>query len=149
MSILTAKNKINLLSTLTLLVGLNFIQNVFANELEKICKDHVQNKIAWDPNSGYTSSSKWEEANLESLCKGTKTPEEPGECFHKVMTGHVKWGSSDKWEWKNAIALCAGTNDSDERVACFEGRIKAGEKWDAAIFQCQSNSGGLNNKVPE
>ncbi|MEQ1543591.1 hypothetical protein [Methyloglobulus sp.] len=39
---------------------------------------------------------------MESLCKGTKTAEELGECFHKVMSNG---GVSDKWEWKIAIAL--------------------------------------------
>ncbi len=128
-----------LLSALALFFSINFSQQVLASEHETACKDHIQDKIAWENDSAYNSSSKWEEANLESLCKGTKTPKEPGQCFHKVMTGHVKWGASDKWEWKNAIGLCAGTNDAEERITCFEGRINAGEKWDAAILQCQSS----------
>jgi hypothetical protein len=103
------------------------------------CKDHIQGKIPWEVNSPYDSSSKWEDAKLETLCKGTKNPKEPGECFQKVMTGHVKWGDSDKWEAKNAIDLCAGADNSEERISCFKGRISAGEKWDAAILQCQSS----------
>lgn len=151
MSIIIYKNTIKLLSVLALISTVSFAQNVSANESEAACKAHIQGKIAWDPNSGYETAQKWEEANLESLCKGTKNPEEPGKCFHHVMTGHVKWGSTDKWDWKNAIALCAATDNSDQRIACFEGRVKSGEKWDTAVFQCQSNNGGggLNNKIPK
>ncbi|KJV07676.1 hypothetical protein [Methylocucumis oryzae] len=148
MNFLTTKNTVKVLSAISLIFSVNISQNASATEHEKMCKEHIQNKIAWDTSDG-AGAYKWEDANLENLCKGTKTPEEPGECFHKVMTGHIKWGDSDKWEWKNAIALCAGTDDADEKIACFEGRIKAGEKWDAAIFQCKSNNSGLNNKVPE
>lgn len=148
MNILTAKNTIKLLSSITLLLSVNFSQNVGATELEKICKDYVQNKIAWDPSDG-ADAYKWDEENLERLCKATKTPEEPGECFHKVMVGHVKWGASDKWDWKNAITLCSGTNDANKTAACFEGRVKADVKWEEAIFQCKSNSGSLNNVLPE
>ena len=60
------------------------------------------------------------QANLESLCKGTKTPEVPGECFHKVIIDHIKLDASDNWEWKNAITLCAGTNNADEKVRRFK-----------------------------
>lgn len=137
-----------ILSAISILFFLGLSQNVSAKGPVSECKDHIQNKIAWDPNSPYETAQKWEKVNLESLCKGTKTPEEPGKCFHHVMTGHVKWGATDKWEWKNAISLCAGTNNSDERIACFEGRIKEGEKWDTAIFQCQAANKSLDNKVP-
>jgi hypothetical protein len=148
MNIFTAKNTIKTLSALALILSANFSQNVTATEIEKICKEHIQNKIAWDPSDG-AGAYKWEDANLENLCKGTKTAEEPGECFHNVMTGHVKWGLSDKWDWKNAITLCSGTNDANKTTACFEGRIKADVKWEEAIFQCKSNSGTLTNKLTE
>jgi hypothetical protein len=127
MKTLTFTTSIKFLSGLALIFTINASQNVIASELETVCKDHVQNKIAWNPNSPYESAQKWEKANLESLCKGTKTPEEPGECFHKVMTGHVKWGGSDKWEWKNAIALCAGTNDAD--VGCGNFSMPIEQQW--------------------
>ncbi|MEQ1639047.1 MAG: hypothetical protein ABL903_20485 [Methylococcales bacterium] len=149
MNIYIAKNTVKVLSALSLVFCLNLSQSVSASDHETACKDHIQNKIAWDPNSAYETAQKWEQANLDSLCKGTKSPEEPGKCFHHLMTGHVKWGVDDKWEWKNAIALCAGTNNSDQRISCFEGRIKSGEKWDAAIFQCQASSNALDNKVPK
>ncbi|WP_411726844.1 hypothetical protein [Methyloglobulus sp.] len=139
MPIRRSKLLVRILSAVSILFGLFFTQSAMASEHETACKDHIQNKIAWDSNSPYERSSKWEQANLERLCKGTKNPKEPGECFHKVMTGHVKWGASDKWEWKNAIGLCAGTDNSDERISCFKGRIETGEKWDAAILQCQSS----------
>jgi hypothetical protein len=148
MKTLTTCNKLKTLTALSFIVSIQFSSIVSATEHETACAAHIQDKIAWDSNSPYESGQKWEEANLDGLCKGTANPKEPGECFHKVMTGHVKWGASDKWEWKNAIALCAGTNNSDERITCFKGRINTGEKWDAAIFQCQNNSKNLNNVVP-
>ncbi|NOT86376.1 MAG: hypothetical protein HOP02_16690 [Methylococcaceae bacterium] len=149
MNILMIKKSTQALLAVSLMFLLGFSQNISAKSPVSLCKDHIQNKIAWDPNSAYETAQKWEQANLDSLCKGTKSPEEPGKCFHHLMTGHVNWGVSDKWEWKNAIALCAGTNNSDERISCFEGRIKDGEKWDAAIFQCQASSSALDNKVPK
>ncbi len=139
MVIFTGKNSIRLLSVVPLLFALAYPLSVGASEHEAACKDYIQNKIAWDYNSPYESAQKWESANLESLCKGTNNPKEPGECFQKVMTGHLKWGASDKWEWKNAVALCAGTDNSEERITCFKGRIEAGAKWDAAILECQSS----------
>jgi hypothetical protein len=148
MNILANTNAVKFLSVLSLVLSINISQNASANEHESACKDYVQNKIAWDPNSAYETAQKWEQVNLENLCKGTNTPKAPGECFHKVMTGHVKWGTSDKWEWKNAITLCAGTDNADERISCFNGRVNAGEKWDTAIFQCQSNR-NHNNKILE
>jgi hypothetical protein len=148
MNILTTRNSIRVISALALIVGFNFSQNVAAAETEKTCKEHIQSKIAWDSSDG-AAAYKWEEANLESLCKGTSSAEEPGKCFHKVMTGHINWGESHKWEWKNAISLCAGTNDADKTVACFDGRVKAGEKWEEAIFQCKLGNGGSKNKVAE
>lgn len=131
------------LPIICLSVGFNFSQQAVASEHETACSQHIQDKIAWD-DEGRT---KWETANIEQLCKGTTVPKEPGECFHKVMTGHVKWGSSDKWEWKNAINLCAGTSNSEETITCFKNRVTAGETWDAAVFQCQSNK-NHGNKVP-
>jgi hypothetical protein len=148
MNALIANNKITLLSGLTIIFSLYFSQNVMANENETACMENVQNKIAWNPNSPYETAQKWEQVNLEKLCKGTNNPKEPGKCFHELMTGHVKWGSTDKWEWKNAISLCAGTGNSDQKISCFKERIEAGEKWDAAIFQCQSSNSNLNNKIP-
>jgi hypothetical protein len=133
------KSAIKLLPALFLILGAYYSPHVMGTEHESACKDHVQNKIAWDYSSPYNSASKWEDANLERLCKGTKNAKEPGECFQKVMTGHVKWGSSDKWEWKNAIALCAGSSKADDTIDCFKGRINSGAKWDEAILQCQSS----------
>lgn len=149
MNMLTCSNVIKNLSVIAILLGIGITQNIAASELESACIKNVQNKIAWDVNSPYETAQKWEQPNLEKLCKGTTKPEEPGKCFHELMTGHVNWGTTDKWEWKNAISLCAGTDNSDQRILCFKDRVKAGEKWDAAIFQCQSSNHNLNNKVPE
>ncbi len=148
MNTLIATKKITFLSGLAIIFSLYFSQNIMASEHEAACMANIQNKIPWDPTSAYENAQKWEQANLEKLCKGTNNPKEPGKCFHELMTGHVKWGATDKWEWKNAINLCAGTDKSDQRIACFKARIAASEKWDAAIFQCQSSSNNLNNKIP-
>ena len=134
-----SKLRVKIISVVLFVLGICFYLPAFAIEHETACEDHIQNKIAWDNNSPYESAQKWNAADLATLCKGTKNPKEPGECFHKVMTGHVKWGDSDKWEWKNAVNLCAGTDNSDERITCFKDRLKAGTKWDEAILQCQSS----------
>jgi hypothetical protein len=144
MNIIIYKNTIKVLSALAFIFSVSFTQNVSAIENEAACKAHIQDKIAWDPNSSYNSSSHWEDDTLETMCKGTKSPKEPGECFHKVMTGHVKWGRTDKWEWKNAVALCAGTDDSDQRISCFKTKLDASEKYDDAISHCNPKTAFKN-----
>ena len=106
---------------------------VMANEHESDCAKHIQDKIAWDSN-GHTQ---WEQTNINKLCQGTTKPKEPGECFNKVMNGHVKWGDGDKWKWENAISLCAGTSDSEQTITCFQNRVHANTSWEEAILQCQ------------
>ncbi len=110
-------------------------QSAFADEHQAACEQYVQDKISWD----YDGRNHWDPANIKTLCQGTTSPKEPGECFSKVMAGKVNWGSDDKWEWQNAVSLCAGTNNSDERVKCFQDRIGAGTKWNEAILQCQTS----------
>lgn len=100
MNIQIYKNTIKAVSALAFIFSVSFAQNVSATENEAACKAHIQDKIAWDNNSSYNSASHWEDSTLETLCKGTTNPKEPGTCFHDVMTGHVKWGKNDKWEWK-------------------------------------------------
>lgn len=120
------------------LLALLFSQGGAASEHVTACKTHIQGKIAWDPSSNFESASKWEEKNLEYLCKGTNNAKAPGECFHHVMTGHVSHGDSDKWEYQNAMELCKGTDDADATVNCFKGKIADKIKWEDAISQCQA-----------
>ena len=138
MNILINKNTIKILSALFLIFCINFGQNVIASEHEPACKEHIQGKIAWNPGSNYESASKWDDKNLDYLCKGTNYPKAPGDCFHGVMSGHVSHGDSDKWEYKNAIELCSGSNNADETINCFKGKIADKIKWDTAISQCQA-----------
>jgi len=142
---LTKKHTIKLLAFVGLAVGMSISANAFATDSEAACKAHIQGQIAWDAESNYNSAAKWEDINLERLCTGTKVPKEPGECFHHVMTGHVKWGDSDKWEWKNAIELCGGTDSADKTITCFKDKIAAGKQWDEAIAGCKSASNKVNN----
>ncbi|MDP3904445.1 MAG: hypothetical protein Q8Q40_10775 [Methylococcaceae bacterium] len=130
-----SKKLVKNLSLLGLFLVVPLSQNVLADEHEVACSKHVQDKISWN----YDGQNHWDSANIETLCKGTSAPKEPGECFHKVMTGNVKWGSDDKWEWKNAVSLCAGTSNADERISCFKQRMTDGVEWNAAILQCQSS----------
>ncbi|MFI3180452.1 MAG: hypothetical protein QX193_03190 [Methylococcales bacterium] len=108
---------------------------------ESECAKHIQDKIAWDSN-GHT---KWEQKNINDLCQGSTKPTQPGECFNKVMNGHVKWGDGDKWEWQNAIHLCSGTSDSEKTISCFQSRIHAGTAWEEAILQCQLKTSSHKN----
>lgn len=137
-------NKINTINSMRKIAGLILVlaacfgQALFASEHEDACKANIQGKIAWDPTSNYTSASKWDDKNLAYLCKDTKNPKAPGECFHHVMTGHVSYGDGDKWDYQNAIELCKGTSNADEPINCFKGKIADKVDWKTAIQQCQA-----------
>jgi hypothetical protein len=147
--IMYAINKKNAIKSISFLgfLALAYTSPVMANEHESDCSKHIQDKIAWDSN-GHTQ---WEQANIHKLCQGTVNPKEPGECFNKVMNGHVNWGNGDKWKWENAIKLCAGTSDSEQTITCFQNRIHADTSWEEAILQCQlkpsSNKNGNTVKM--
>ncbi|TSA37467.1 MAG: hypothetical protein D4R63_12675 [Methylococcaceae bacterium] len=143
MKILSYMSPLKIVSVCGLVLGLSVSQVSLANEHVSECKNHVQNKIAWN----YNGKTQWEEKNLAALCKDTTAPKEPGECFNKIMHGKVNWGSSDQWEWKNALSLCSGSNNSDATVTCFKKRIEAKENWNTAILECQLNTKN-NNKIP-
>ena len=133
-------------NTLKSIIFLGFLaaaytSRVMANEHELNCAKHIQDKIAWDTN-GHT---KWEQTNINKLCQGTAKSKEPGECFNKVMNGHVKWGDGDKWKWENAIRLCAGTSDSEQTITCFQNRVHTVTSWEEAILQCQLNESSNKN----
>ncbi len=138
MNILTTHNFMKVAVAVGIIFLANFSQNAVASEHEVACKEHIQGKIAWDPNSNYTSASKWEEINLDYLCKGTTDPKAPGDCFHHVMNGHVSYGSSDKWDYKNAMELCKSSDNADSTVTCFKEKIAKNVKWEDAIAQCQA-----------
>ena len=134
MYVINKKTLIKFTSLLGLLAALQ-VSPVSANPNETAaCASHIQEKISWD-NDGH---AKWEQKNIEKLCKGTTSPKEPGECFKKVMSGHVKWGEGDKWEWENAVNLCSGTNDSEQTIECFKKQVHAGTAWKEAVTQCQA-----------
>ncbi len=143
MNIMHYLSPLKILSMSALVVGLSVCQVSLANEHVSECKNHIQNKIAWNDDG----KTQWEEKNLAALCKDTTNPKEPGECFNKIMHGKVNWGGGDKWEWKNALSLCSGSNDSDATVACFKKRIEAKENWNTAILECQLGT-KHSNKIP-
>jgi hypothetical protein len=134
------KNALKLTAILGFL-AVAYTSPVIANENELDCAKHIKDKIAWDSN-GHTQ---WEQTNINRLCQGTTKPKEPGECFYKVMNGHVKWGDGDKWKWENAISLCAGTSDSEQRITCFQNRVQADTSWEQAILQCQLKASSNKN----
>ena len=138
MNILRIKRTTKMMAGLLVLVALNLSQIASGSEHEDSCKTNIQDKIAWNPTSNYASASKWDDKNLVYLCKDTKNPKAPGECFHGVMTGHVSHGESDKWEYKNAIELCKGTSDAKQTIDCFKGKITEKVDWETAIKQCQA-----------
>ncbi len=128
-------NKKYLIKSITILgfLATAYCNPVTANQRESGCGQHIQDKVAWD-NKGHTQ---WEQVNIIKLCQGTTNPKEPGECFNKVMNGHIKWGEGDVWKWENAINLCAGTSDSEKTIDCFQKQIHASTPWEDAIKQCQ------------
>ena len=108
-----------------LVVGLSVCQVSLANEHVSECKNHIQNKIAWNDDG----KTQWEEKNLAALCKDTTNPKEPGECFNKIMHGKVNWGGGDKWEWKNALSLCSGIMTKDLAVCVHGNKVKHGDHY--------------------
>lgn len=96
------------------------------------CRDGIQGRVAWN-DSGNT---KWHEANVERLCRGTTAPAEPGRCIERVLHGQISSGESTRWEWRHALDLCEGTNDADQTIRCFEEQIAKGESRARAIGVC-------------
>jgi hypothetical protein len=108
-----------------------------ASSAETACTALVQGKIVWN-DSGSTS---WSPANVQSLCRGSTKPAEPGRCFDRVMHGGINaGGSAKKWEWSNALNLCKGTSSADATISCFQAKIAAGAHSNRAIAQCQSGA---------
>ena len=134
-------NKLLKSITIVSFLAVTYSNPVTANQRESGCAQHIQDKVAWD-NKGHTQ---WDQVNIIKLCQGTTNPKEPGECFDKVMNGHIKWGEGDVWKWENAISLCAGTSDAEKTIDCFQKQIHASTAWDKAIQQCQFKDASTTN----
>ncbi len=102
---------------------------------EQLCKDLLQNKIAWD----YEGRKEWSVVNLERLCKGTTDGSQPPNCFDRVMHGGISWGDSTECQWQNAIDLCEGTGNAAPTITCFQNRIRKGNGWQEALSACQTS----------
>jgi hypothetical protein len=99
-----------------------------------LCAARVQGHIAWD----YQGSTRWNDANVERLCRGAETSAGPAVCFQQVMHGGVEWGGGTRWQWENAIDLCEGTTDAARTISCFQSNIAAGVQWSQAIRTCET-----------
>jgi len=100
-----------------------------------LCVNTVQNVIAWD----YYGDKVWDPSNVNALCAGAETSQEPGWCFLDTMFDGVDWGGGTQWYWGNASNLCAGTRDAASTVGCFKTMISRGYGWPDAISLCRAN----------
>jgi hypothetical protein len=96
------------------------------------CFDSVQGAVAWN----YQGDAAWNPDNVNALCAGAESSQQPAWCFLHVMFGGVDWGGGTNWEWQNALDLCKGTFDAAGRIACFKGQIASGVHWTGAIAAC-------------
>ena len=124
--------RLNLMSRLAMATGIRLLPPIQA--VVAVCAGQVQDRIAWD----YQGSTHWAESNVDRLCQGAVTSEEPAICFQRVMHDGIDWGGGSRWQWENAIDLCEGTNDAAGTIACFQGRIRAGDPWQQAIRACET-----------
>lgn len=110
-----------------------------ATESASTCVNSIQGKIAWN----YHNSKTWGKTNLDRLCSGAETSEQPGVCFNQIMHSGVNWGGGTKWKWQNALNLCQGTKNANATVSCFKNEISNKHPWPNAIKTCKSSSANV------
>lgn len=96
------------------------------------CRRAVQGKIAWN----YSGNKSWGTANLERLCRGAATSEEPARCFNRAMHGGINWGGGTRWQLKNALDLCEGSTNATATISCFQGELQNTGSWKKATETC-------------
>lgn len=116
--------------------GLNvpLLQN--KNNADKnTCFDAVQGNIAWDQNG---VNKQWSPTNINKLCEGAETSEQPALCFQNVLHGNVATGEGlNNWSWSQAIELCRGTTSAEKTISCYESEIAKGQPHQRAVNICR------------
>ena len=102
---------------------------------ESDCINHVQGKIAWDKAG---KQKRWAAANVNKLCKGTKSAYAPGTCFKYTLSNGKAWGEKPfhHMDWKFALDLCEGTSNANATTQCFKNAIATGKTLSQAVNQC-------------
>lgn len=107
-------------------------------QIEDACFESIQGRIAWN----YDGDRNWNSENILRLCRGTRNPQQPGICFHRVMHGGLNWGGGTQWEWQNAMELCQGTSDANRTIGCFQEIVGRGAGWSRAVADCAGRQFG-------
>ena len=104
-------------------------------EIEQACFDEVQGKIAWD-NAG--RAKRWSPRNVDRLCRGTRSPKAPGQCFNFMLFRGQDWGRKpdDPMDWTYAIDLCEGTSNANTTTRCFIQAMNRRRDVAAAVASC-------------
>lgn len=109
------------------------------------CYNAVQGKIAYD----YQGNTAWTPRNIDSLCKGYETTQEPATCFDLAMHGGVlNRDRSPAWNWQEAFGLCSRSSSYEQTILCFVkkrfdenfSRADAIEYCSAASFEARSQA---------
>lgn len=64
----------------------------------------VQGNSPWDQ----SGSSTWNPDNIQSLCRNTSKPAEPGWCFDRLMSGGVNWAAAPSGNGKTRWTFAEG-----------------------------------------
>ena len=99
---------------------------------ENACFHAIEGKVAWN----YSGEKRWNQQNVERLCRGTSKALEPGRCFQGVLFDGIDWGGGTRWKWENALDLCEGTSDAAGTIRCFQRWVGTGLHWTEAIARC-------------
>lgn len=105
------------------------------NTDENICFNAVQGNIAWDQNG---VNKQWSPTNINKLCEGAETSEQPALCFQNVLHGKIATGEGlNNWNWSQAITLCRGTTSAEKTISCYESEIVKGQTHQKAVDTCR------------
>lgn len=111
------------------------LQQNETNANDNTCFDAVQGNIAWDQNG---VNKQWSPANINKLCEGAETSEQPALCFQNVLHGNIATGKGlTNWNWGQAIALCSGTTKAETTISCYESEIAKGRTHQKAVNTCR------------
>lgn len=115
------------------------------------CYDAIQEKIAYD----YQGNTAWSPINIDTLCEGVETTQEPATCFDLAMHGGVlNRDRSPTWNWQEASRLCSRTSSYERTILCFVqkrfdenfSRADAIAYCNAASFEARSQA-SLSGKI--
>ncbi|MEE2567612.1 hypothetical protein [Hyphobacterium marinum] len=99
---------------------------------DRTCHDAVQGRIAWNQ----SGNTQWADANVNALCEGAESSDQPAACFDRVMHQGVERAGGGQWRWQEVRDLCRGSRNAGDRIACYESRVASGASLSDAISSC-------------